>query len=287
MAKSPARRAQFLPWKGAGNRTEAGLSADDLVRSTGWVFNNKTGAQLTLADFVETGDKEVQRYMRQFGLGAERLGSSTFLEIGSGIGRMTAPFTKRCAAVVAADIDAAFLERCRETVGKFGRPERLHTVHVDDGRTLRLADHSVDIAFSYITLQHCERSDALSLTREAIRVTRDGGSVILNYRSWVPIDVVLVPLGMLMRRLWRVPVVGKRLAVMRWSTRIGWQANRLSPDEVLDFLYAIPEVERRITHVSIHHSPRLARRVRRVGVAVAPLKRVNRSHWWLTVALQS
>jgi SAM-dependent methyltransferase len=284
---SSPRRAQFLPWKTAGNRTETGLTADDVVRSTGWVFNNETGSQLTLADFVDTGDREVQRYMRQFGLGADRLASSTFLEIGSGIGRMTAPLTKRCAAVVAADIDAAFLERCRETVGKFGRPERLRTVHVDDGRTLHLDDRSVDISFSYITLQHCERSDALSLTREAVRVARDGGTVILNYRSWVPVDAVLVPLGMLMRRLWKVPVIGKRLARMRWSTRLGWQANRLSPDEVLDFLYAIPDVERRIATVSIHHSPRLVRRVRREGVAVAPLKRVNRSHWWLTVTLQS
>jgi len=160
-------------------------------------------------------------------------------------------------------------------------------VHVDDGRTLHLDDRSVDISFSYITLQHCERSDALSLTREAVRVARDGGTVILNYRSWVPVDAVLVPLGMLMRRLWKVPVIGKRLARMRWSTRLGWQANRLSPDEVLDFLYAIPDVERRIATVSIHHSPRLVRRVRREGVAVAPLKRVNRSHWWLTVTLQS
>jgi SAM-dependent methyltransferase len=276
-----------LPWKSAGNRTEAGLTADDVVRSTGWVFNNETGSQLTLADFVATGDKEVQRYMRQFGLEAERLSTSTFLEIGSGIGRMTAPFTNRCAAVVAADIDAAFLERCRETVGKFGRPDRLRTVHVDDGRTLRIADRSVDVAFSYITLQHCERSDALSLTREALRVTRDEGIVILNYRSWVPLDVVLVPLGIVMRRLWKVPVIGKRLALRRWSTRLGWQANRLSPDDVLDFLYAIPDVAKRIATVSIHHSPRLVRRVRREGVAVAPLKRVNRSHWWLTVTLQS
>jgi hypothetical protein len=68
MTKTTARRAQFLPWKSAGNRTEGGLTADDVVRSTGWVFNNETGSQLTLADFVATGDKEVQRYMRQFGL---------------------------------------------------------------------------------------------------------------------------------------------------------------------------------------------------------------------------
>ena len=280
-----AKRTQFVPWKTAGNKTESGLTADDVVRTTGWVFNNETGSALTLGDFVATGEKEVRRYMRQFELSAERLASQTLLEIGSGIGRMTAPFTQMCAQVIAADIDAAFLERCRETVAKHGRPERLRTVHVADGRSLNLSDKSTDVTFSYITLQHCERSDALSLTREAVRVTRDGGRVVLNYRSWVPIDVFLVPLGMLMRGLWKLPRVGKMLASMRWTTRLGWQANRLSPDEVIESLKTSP-LWSRVESVAVHHSPRLARRVQHVGVSVAPLKRVNRSHWWLSLVLR-
>ena len=51
-------RRQHVPWKAAGSASESEHSADDVVRETGWVFNNVTGEQLSLAEFVETGDHE-------------------------------------------------------------------------------------------------------------------------------------------------------------------------------------------------------------------------------------
>ena len=283
----PKWRTQFTPWKSAGNRTETSGTADQVVRETGWVFNNETGSELTLADFVRTGDQEVSRYMRQFGFNSESLANKTLLEIGSGIGRMTSAFTRQCFAVVAADVDAAFLERCHETVGKHGQVAKLRTCHVADGSTLRLPDSCVDIAFSYITLQHCQKNDALSLTSEAMRVTRIGGTLLLNYRTWVPADALLVPLGMAMRRLWRVPVVGRRLAVTRWSTRLGWQANRLSPDQVLAHVSAHAPAVKRLTNVVVHHSAKKTRTVNTHGVEVRPMKRVNKSHWWLSATVEA
>ena len=277
------KRAQFVPWRSAGNRTETGGSADEIVRSTGWVFNNETGSELTLEEFVATGDKEVKRYMRQFGFDVSRLAPLTLLEIGSGIGRMTASFTQQCANVIAADVDAAFLERCRETVGKHGRAERLTTTHVQDGSTLALADNSLDVAFSYITLQHCQRNDALGLSREAVRVTRAGGTVILNYRSWVLSDILLIPAGILVRLLWRMPAIGKRISATRWATRFGWQANRLSPDEVLQDI--IDHSQKSLTKITIYHSPFQVRHVSHSNVQVKSLKRVNRSHWWLVATV--
>ena len=283
----PKWRTQFTPWKSAGNRTETSGTADQVVRETGWVFNNETGSELTLADFVRTGDHEVNRYMRQFGFSPESLANKTLLEIGSGIGRMTSAFTQQCFAVVAADVDAAFLERCHETVGKHGQVAKLRTCHVADGSTLRLPDSCVDIAFSYITLQHCQKNDALSLTSEAMRVTRVGGTLLLNYRTWVPADALLVPLGMAMRRLWRVPVVGRRLAVTRWSTRLGWQANRLSPDQVLAHVSVHAPAGKRLTNVVVHHSAKKTRTVNTHGVEVRPMKRVNKSHWWLSATVEA
>jgi ubiquinone/menaquinone biosynthesis C-methylase UbiE len=256
------------------------------VRQTGWVFNNETGSDLTLADFVRTGDEEVRRYMHQFGFGPEALANKTLLEIGSGIGRMTSAFTRQCFAVVAADVDAAFLERCHETVGKHGDVSKLRTSHVADGSTLQLPDNCVDIVFSYITLQHCEKNDALSLSTEAMRVTRTGGTLLLNYRTWVRADAGLLPLGIAMRRLWRIPVIGKRLAVTRWSTRLGWQANRLSPDQVLAHISTHAPSGKRITNVVVHHSAKTTRTVKTLGVTVKPMKRVNKSHWWLTATVE-
>jgi SAM-dependent methyltransferase len=272
-------RKQHVPWKAAGATSEQRHSADEVVRETGWVFNNVVGNELTLAEFVKTGDEETGAYLIAFGLGEVPGPQRTVVEIGSGIGRMTAGFTHLFGRVFASDLDAAFLERCRETVAQFGFPERLHTAHVADGRTLPVADDTSDLAFSYITLQHCQRDDALALVREAVRVTRPGGAIALNFRTWVGRDVVLFPLGTATRALWRVPVVGPWLARQRLATRLGWQANRLQPSEVLAEVPGLDDVH-------------LFRSTRRrpfdvPGATDAVFDGINPSHWWLVARVPS
>ena len=272
------KRAHHLPWRRAGHLADNNLSADDVVRETGWVFNNETGDDLTLKEFVDTGDKEVQRYIRLLELQNIQFESSTLLEIGSGIGRMTSAFTNRCQKVIAADVDSAFLERCRQTVAQFGRIDRLNTLHVVNGRTLVLGDNTVDATFSYITLQHCQPQDAIELVNEAIRVTRSGGTIVLNFRTWVLSDVVLVPLGVAMRTLWKVSIIGPRLARWRWSTRIGWQANRLNPNTVL------AKVAPALCEIKVFHSVKRKLKVStnsQKPIKTIPTNRINPSHWWL------
>ena len=272
------KRAHHLPWRRAGHLADNNLSADDVVRETGWVFNNETGDDLTLKEFVDTGDKEVQRYIRLLELQNIQFESSTLLEIGSGIGRMTSAFTNRCQKVIAADVDSAFLERCRQTVAQFGRIDRLNTLHVVNGRTLVLGDDTVDATFSYITLQHCQPQDAIELVNEAIRVTRSGGTIVLNFRTWVLSDVVLVPLGVAMRTLWKVSIIGPRLARWRWSTRIGWQANRLNPNNVL------AKVAPALCEIKVFHSVKRKLKVStnsQKPIKTIPTNRINPSHWWL------
>jgi SAM-dependent methyltransferase len=274
------RRPQLTPWRTAGERAEGPQSADDVVRETGWVFNNETGSSLSLAQFVEQGNKEVDVYMRRFKL-LEQAGDATLLEIGSGIGRMTAAFTKNFASVVATDVDAAFLERCRETVAEFGDVMHLRTAHIADGRTIPISDQSVDVVFSYITLQHCKNDDAIALTKEAMRIVKPGGRIVLNYRTWVPADIFLVPAGVLMRQSWRIPFLRARLAKWRWSTRLGWQANRVSPTAILTAIEAtgVP-----LSDVVIrHHTSRSLPDVKYKGTAVEKRKldKANKSHWWL------
>lgn len=276
-----SRRSQLIPWRNAGRRADSWNSADDVVRETGWVFNNETGDELSLEQFVATGDAEVVKYMRRFAL-EETAGQHSLLEIGSGIGRMTAAFTREFASVTATDVDAAFLERCRETVARFGRSPVLRTAHISDGRTIPVADGSVDVVFSYITLQHCSSDDALALSREALRVVKPGGRILLNFRTTVPVDVVLFPLGALIRRAWRLPVVGGRLARWRWSTRLGWQANRLRPSDVIEHLSAGPVA---LTDVEIHRHPAFPQPETRIDGRSVPQRELppaHKSHWWLS-----
>jgi ubiquinone/menaquinone biosynthesis C-methylase UbiE len=274
------KRRQLIPWRAAGTRAEMRRNADEVVRDTGWVFNNQTGDTLTLDEFVRTGDAEVAIYLDRLGWSAISP-QVTMLEIGSGIGRMTSAFTRRFDSTIATDVDAAFLERCRETVSRFGRPSALSTVHIEDGSSISVPDDSVDAVFSYITLQHCKASDALRLTSEAMRIVKPGGYVALNYRTWVPEDGLLVPAGVLMRQLWRIPVVGPRLSQWRWSTRLGWQANRLDPRRVLALLEA-SNVEFDDLAI-LHHPGRPQKQVLYAGEPVRQrdLDVANKSHWWL------
>lgn len=273
-------RRQIIPWRAAGTRAEMRRNADEVVQDTGWVFNNETGAELTLEHFVKTGDAEVEVYLRRFGW-ADFPPTMSILEIGSGIGRMTSAFTRHFRTVVASDVDAAFLERCRETVARFGDVTTLRTVHIADGSSINLEDNSVDLVFSYITLQHCKASDALRLTTESTRVVKPGGWIALNYRTWVPVDALLVPLGTVMRVLWNLPVVGQRLSQWRWSTRLGWQANRLDPRRVFNVLDAanvdFDEV------VILHHRGRPTKGATYQGAQVRQrdFNVANKSHWWL------
>ena len=273
-----SRRQHDTPWTAAGTASEGERSADAVVRETGWVFNNRRGRGVDLASFVATGDVEVGSYLDTFGVAPDGVGTGRIVEIGSGIGRMTAGFTRLFGRVIACDLDAAFLERCRETVAQFGRPERLRTVPVPDGRTLAVADDTADVAFSYITLQHCSADDAIALTREAIRVTRAGGKVALNYRTWTGADSVLWPLSKVVRGLWRLPVVGRILARRRTTTRLGWQANRLAPADVL------AAVGSSLTGVEVFRSPRRPA-LSIPDVADRTFEGVHRSHWWLVATV--
>ncbi|HAP78489.1 MAG TPA: hypothetical protein DCR14_20700, partial [Acidimicrobiaceae bacterium] len=70
-----------------------------MVRETGWVFNNQE--HRNLREFVETGDHETIAYLHAFGLWGDHTAEQKLVEIGSGIGRMTASFTRHFARVVA------------------------------------------------------------------------------------------------------------------------------------------------------------------------------------------
>jgi SAM-dependent methyltransferase len=271
-----ARRSQFLPWQVAGQLTDRQQSADDVVQATGWVFNSETGDTQTLAEFVASGEAEVGRYLDAFGLTGEDSERHTLVEIGAGIGRMTCAFTERFRVVYACDLDSGFLERCREAVARFGRVDRLRTIHVADGRTVEVPDGVADLTFSYITLQHCSRSDALALVDESVRVLREGGMIALNFRQRVWADVILLPVGKVVRALFNVPGLGPWLSKHRVVTRVAWQVNRLDPHHVLD------PIRHRVGDVVIWRNPRRTAPIWGAqGAQLRYFDSINPAHWWL------
>jgi ubiquinone/menaquinone biosynthesis C-methylase UbiE len=268
-----SRRSQFVPWVTAGRVTERQSNADEVVRATGWVFNNETGKELTLEQFVTTGDQEVAAYLNVFDLRGQDPETKTFVEIGCGIGRMTCALTREFEKVVACDLDAGFLQRCHETVGRFGKTDHLRTLHVADGRSLDLPANSADIAFSYITLQHCEAGDALDLSSEAVRVVKPGGKIVLNYRSKSRVDTLILPLSKVMRSLFKVPGIGGFLSRQRVFARLGWQANRLQPDEVIGPLSPL------LRDVEVWRNPKS--RTSGYKAAIREFEGINKHHYWI------
>jgi ubiquinone/menaquinone biosynthesis C-methylase UbiE len=267
------RRLQLIPWKTAGRVSEQYASADEVIRQTGWVFNNEIGSQLTVEEFVATGDNEVLAYLEVFGLRTPGDDTRTVVEVGCGIGRMTCAFTHEFGTVYACDLDAGFLERCRETVARFGKVDRLRTIEVGDGRTLEVPTAVADLSFSYITLQHCEVDDALELAAESVRVLRPGGHVALNFRSRSSADALLLPTGALIRSLLRIPRFGSWLSQRRTIARLAWQANRLQPDDVIRALPA------ELADVTVWRHPRS--NVFGKGATIRTFDGINPHHWWL------
>ena len=272
------RRPQLVPWKAAGRLSEIQPSGDDVVRTTGWVFNNETGGDLTLEEFVATGDAEVASYLTVFGLRPGDAESRSLVEIGCGIGRMTCGFTREFGTVVACDVDPGFLERCFETVGRFGKVDRLRTSRVTDGKTLELDPNSCDLAFSYITLQHCDPGDALDLTAEAVRVARPGGKIALNYRSRGGIDWLLLPVGSCVRTTFRIPKFGPWLSKHRFMARLGWQANRLDPDAV------VGPLSPQLADIEIWRNPKS--KVHAHGAETRTFDGINPHHYWVIATVR-
>jgi hypothetical protein len=117
----------------------------------------------------------------------------------------------------------------------------------------------------------------LALTTEAVRVTRPGGRIVLNYRSRSGVDVVLLPLGGLTRAMFRIPRFGTWLAQRRWAARLGWQANRLHPDDILRSTGSA------LTGIELWRNP--ASKLTASGAQSRSFEGINPHHYWLVATV--
>lgn len=138
-----------------------------------------TGYRGETQAFFAQGSAEVDRYLSFCGLALEP--SHSVVEIGCGVGRMTRRLAERSGRVVATDVSARMLERCRANLSDF---RNVDYVRVDGTGTLPLPADSADLVFSYITLQHVPLAEhQLTYLTEAVRVLWPGGRFAVQVRA--------------------------------------------------------------------------------------------------------
>ena len=118
-------------------------------------------------------------------------------------------------------------------------------------------------------------ADRLGIEPEAM----PGGHIALNFRTWVAQDAVLWPAGKIVRASWRLPRLGPVIAQRRLPARLGWQANRLTPKEVLSIIGP------QLTDVRIFRGPK-RRPFGLPHTKDCTFEGVHRSHWWIVAQVK-
>ncbi len=100
-------------------------------------------------------------------------GEETVLEIGAGIGRMTAYLAERFKRVYGVDVSPNMIRQARENL------RAVNNVQLDIGNGCDLGnyeDEQFDLVFSYLTFQHIpDKKITMNYIREAGRVLKRGG----------------------------------------------------------------------------------------------------------------
>jgi SAM-dependent methyltransferase len=132
-----------------------------------------------IAHFYDSGTTETDVLLSFCGIAPDE--GHTLLEIGCGAGRMTRRLSELFGQVIALDVSAEMLKQAQHALADRHNVGYLHGSGHD---LVDLADQSVDIVFSYISLQHVPTtSHLLSYIRETARVLRPGGQAALQVRT--------------------------------------------------------------------------------------------------------
>jgi SAM-dependent methyltransferase len=139
-----------------------------------------TGFTSESEEFFEQGAIETDSFLAVCGV---HLGpDDSVLEIGCGVGRMTRRLSERARSVTAVDVSEEMLNRCRTNLAE--RANVTFALVPGDGSMPDVPDASVQVVFSYITLQHVpSRQAQLRYLSEGGRVLSSGGRLAIQIRG--------------------------------------------------------------------------------------------------------
>jgi SAM-dependent methyltransferase len=129
-----------------------------------------------LGEFMASGRAEVATAMDRLGQLGVSPGRIAALDFGCGVGRLTAALADHFDTVTGLDIAEPMLARARALLaGTRG----CAFVRNDEPDLRIFADHSFDLVYSSLVLQHMPRPVAANYLREFVRVVRPGGAVVV------------------------------------------------------------------------------------------------------------
>ncbi len=144
--------------------------------------------KISQEDFRVYGDRLAERQISMFErFGASPLATSTIVDVGCGLGRISLPFSKRFKKVTGIDINRRILD-----AGEIYCKEASNIEFIEnDGKTIPLPDASVEYSYSGGVLQHIKEIDViLGYFREGLRVLKPGGTLNFSIQTWMD-DVIV------------------------------------------------------------------------------------------------
>ena len=128
-------------------------------------------------------DPDPENFERSGRADSERLAplispGDTVLDLGCGIGRVVRYVAPLCSAIWAVDASETMLAYARR---RLAETPNVRFALCTGTSIPDVADGSVDVVYSLITLQHLEREDAFTLLRELRRVLRPDGVAYITF----------------------------------------------------------------------------------------------------------
>jgi SAM-dependent methyltransferase len=141
---------------------------------------HKAGGRWDSAEFFATGTHEVGIFMDRAASWGAPASRRSALDFGCGIGRLTQALAEHFDQVYGVDISPKMIELARQYNRQGARCEYLWN---PSGDLRHFADGSIDMIYSWITLQHMRPRYARRYLREFLRVVAPGGLLLFQYPS--------------------------------------------------------------------------------------------------------
>lgn len=172
--------------------------------------SRKSGNRWDLEEFFATGEAEVSASLACIKQHVPDLvpGGSA-LDFGCGVGRLSLALAKHYREVVGVDVASRMIELANQ---QNRSPDTLRFVLNQRDDLAQFADHSFDLVFSLITLQHVPPELIRIYVSEFVRITRPGGLLYFQVPTFVPLDPPEIK-----RYSFYPPTMWKR--IKRWTLR--------------------------------------------------------------------